>query len=55
MSYKYAHKIGCCTGECPVKRLLEEETLELSLEQQIRFSCIKDTDRRADGSPQDKT
>ena len=53
-SYKYAHKIECCAEKCPVKRLLEEEILALSLEQ-VRFNCIKNIDnRRADRSPQEK-
>lgn len=53
-SYKYAHEIECCAEKCPVKRLLEEEILTLSLEQ-VRFNCIKNIDnRRADRSPQEK-
>lgn len=53
-SYKYAHKIECCAGNCPLKRLLEEEILPLSLEQ-VRFNCIKNIDnRRADRSPKEK-
>lgn len=53
-SYKYAPKIEYCAGNCPVKRLLEEEILPLSLEQ-VRFHCIKSIDnRRADRSPQEK-
>ena len=53
-SYKYAHKIERCAGKCPVKRLLEEEILALSLEE-VRFNCIRNIgNRRADRSPQGK-